>query len=607
MSTKTLAALCAGLCITPAQAGDPIPTLDQIVVTATRLADETGTHLAAASVLTREDLERRQARSLQDALAGMAGIGIANSGGMGMPTSVFLRGANAGHTLVLLDGVRLGSATLGTVAFQDLPLAWIERIEVVRGPLSSLYGSEAVGGVIQLFTRPDKEVRGLSVSLGAGSRDTHQASASLAAAGEHAWLKLGLARQETDGFNSCKGSLAAGCFTIEPDRDGYRNDSLLLRGGYRFSPDFDVDATFLRAQGRVEYDGAFQNEAENTQQVVGLGLRYRPAPTWTTRLQLGQSRDLSEQSLNGAATGFIDTTRTRYGWQNEFSLGARQTLTLGIEREEDEVASSTPYATRRRVVDGAYVQYLGRLGEHELKASLRHDDNSQFGGHRTGNLAWSAPLATALRAMLGYGEAFKAPTFNDLYWPGFGNANLRPERARSIEAGLDGGLPHGRWSLHAFRSEVRDLIAFDPVIFLPNNIQRARMRGLEGILSQRFGDWRADLNLTLLRPVQVGGVNDGKLLNRRAQRTARLDLFHDAGAWTAGLSLRGESRRYDDLANTVSLPGYGILDLTGEYRLGKDWRLRARVENLFDRAYETAHLYNQPGRGLFVSLDHRPR
>ena len=607
MSSKTLAALCAGLCITPAGARDSIPTLDEIVVTATRMPNETGARLAATSVLTREDIERVQAGSVQDALAGMAGIGIANSGGMGMPTSVFLRGANAGHTLVLLDGVRLGSATLGTVAFQDIPLAWIERIEVVRGPLSSLYGSEAIGGVIQLFTRPEKETRGMTANLTLGSRDSHTASASLASAGERGWLKIGLARQETDGFNSCKGSLAAGCFTVEPDRDGYRNDSALVRGGYRFSPEFELDASFLRARGRVEFDGAFQNEAENTQQVLGLGLSYRLAPAWTTRLQLGQSRDLSDQYLNGVATGFIDTTRTRYGWQNEFVVGAGHALSLGFEREKDEVDSATAYAVGRRTADGAYVQYLGRFGGNEFKASLRYDDNSQFGGHGTGNLAWSAPLASGLRFMLGYGEAFKAPTFNDLYWPGFGNPNLKPERARAVEVGLDGGLPNGRWSLHAYRTRVRDLIAFDPVIFLPNNIQHADLSGLEGVLSQRFGGWRADLNLTLQRPEQAGGANDGRLLNRRAERMARLDLRYDSASWTGGLSLRGEGRRYDDLANTVRLPGYAVLDVTGEYRLGQDWRLSARIENLFDKVYETAYLYNQPGRGLFVTLGYRPR
>lgn len=607
MKRTTLAALCAGLFALPAAAQDT-PLLDQIVVTATRVPEADHRPLAATTVITRSEIERARAHTVAELLAGHAGVGMANSGGLGAPTSLFLRGSNAGHSVVLLDGVRLGSATLGTVALQDIPLTWIERIEVVRGPLSSLYGADAIGGVVQLFTRTGQEATGVSASAGLGSRDTRQASARFAHRGERGWLNIGASHFRTEGFDACRGSLSAGCFTIEPDRDGYRNDAVQVRGGYRVNDALELDVSLLRAEGEVEFDGSFQNAADNTQQVLGANLNYRVSANWQTRIGVGQSRDLADQYLDGQRTGgYVDTRRTRTTWQNDVRLAAAHTLTVGLEREEDEVRSNTAYAVTSRSVNGVYSQYLGRIGAHDFQVALRHDDNSQFGGATTGNLVWGFALGEGVRGMLGYGEAFRAPSFNDLYWPGFGNPRLKPERSRNLEMGVNGRLVAGGWSLNAYQNRVRDLIAFDSGISLPNNIAQARLRGLEGVVWQRLGDWDARLSLSLQDPQQVGGANHGKRLNRRAERLARLDLAYDAGDWRGGLSLRGEGRRYEDLANTQAMPAFAVLDLYGEYRLAKDWRILARLENALDASYQTARHYHQPGRGVFLSLSYQPR
>ncbi|MHB0984037.1 MAG: TonB-dependent vitamin B12 receptor [Sulfuricella sp.] len=583
----------------------PLYRGDEIVVTATRTARTADETLAATTVITRRDIERSQATSVQDLLQGLAGVSIANNGGAGKATSVLLRGTNSDHVVVLIDGVKVGSATLGTAAFQDFPVEQIERIEVVRGPLSSLYGSEAIGGVIQIFTRKGGGALMPSASVMLGSYNTRQAAANLSGGGENGWFNLGLSQLETDGFNACKGSLTAGCYTIEPDKDGYRNTSLNLRAGYRFKPGSEVDFHLLRAQGHNDFDGSFQNQSASVQQVAGLSLKHQASELWSLKLAAGQSEDDADNFLNGVFKSRFNTRRNTLSWQNDLALAPDHLFTLGLDRQEDAVSSTTAYTVTSRDTTGLFAQYLGRAGKQDFLFSLRRDDNNQFGAYTTGNAAWGRALADGLRVTLAYGTAFKAPTFNQLYYPGFGNPNLKPEHSRSLEAGLSGKTGASRWSLNAFETRVTDLIGFDGVTNPVN--ASARIRGLEAISSLRLADWDTRLNLTLQNPENRSNTaNFGKVLNRRAEQSLRLDLDRDFGPYRMGATLRAEGRRYDNLANTTKLSGYGLVDLRAEYRLTRDLRLQARIENLFDRDYETVYLYNQPGRSLFVTLRYQP-
>jgi len=587
--------------LAPAASAGEIPLYrgDEIVVTATRtarIADET---LASTTVITRRDIERSQATSVPDLLQGLAGVSIANSGGAGKASSVLLRGTNADHVVVLIDGIKVGSATLGTAAFQDFPVEQIERIEVVRGPRSSLYGSEAIGGVIQIFTRKGGGALTPSASVTLGSYNTRQAAANLSGGGENGWFNLGLSQLETDGFSATKGS-------AEPDKDGYRNTSLNLRAGYRFQPGNEVDFHLLRAQGHNEFDGSYQNQSASVQQAAGLSLKHQASELWSLKLAAGQGQDDSDSSLNGVFKSRFNTRRNTLSWQNDLALAPDHLFTLGLDRQEDAVASTEAYTVTSRDTTGLFAQYQGRAGKQDFQFSLRRDDNSQFGAYTTGNAAWGRALADDLRVTLAYGAAFKAPTFNQLYYPGFGNPNLKPEQSRSLEAGLSGKAGAGRWSLNAFETRVADLIGFD-ASFAPANIDSARIRGLEAISSWRLADWDTRLNLTLQNPENRSNTaNFGKVLNRRAEQSARLDLDRDFGPYRMGTTLRAEGRRYDDLANTTRLAGYGLVDLRAEYRLARGLRIQARLENLFDKDYETVSLYNQPGRSQFVTLRYQP-
>ena len=587
-------------------------TLPDTVVTATRTAQSADATLASVSIITRQDIERLQAQSLPDVLRGVAGLTISNSGGAGKATSVFLRGTNSDHVLVLVDGIKVGSATLGTASFQDIPVAQIERIEIVRGPRASLYGSEAIGGVIQIFTRKGGGALTPSFSATAGSYGTFNSTFGLSGGGEQGWFNARLNQQDITGFNACNGKPfpgGGGCYVIEPDNDGYRNLSLGLRGGYRFDNGATADFNALQANSTVQTDGSIfaGNEAKSAQQVLGGSAQFAATEQWNMTLRAGRSRDNSDLFFNGLYIDRYNTQRDSLTWQNDFALSADQLVSAGLDYQQDRIESLRAYAQVARSNRALFGQYQGSFGAHSLQASLRRDDNQQFGGHNTSCLSYGYAVSDTMRLTASYGTAFKAPTFNQLYYPGFGSAALRPELSRSIEAGVAGHGKFGKWSLHAYQTDITDLIGFD-ASFTPVNINTARLNGLEGQLQTQFADWDISGTLTLQDPRQTSGANQGKLLNRRATETMRIEAARDLGAYRFAGSLYAEGRRFDDLANTGAkrLGGYGLLDVRAEYRIAQGWSMQGRIDNLLDKRYETAQYFNQPGRGLYFTLNYQP-
>ena len=415
--------------------------LDPVVVTATRTARTVNASLASVTVIERSDIERLQAVSVPDLLRGVQGLQVSNSGGPGKVTDIYTRGTSADHTLVLIDGVKVGSATTGTTAWQDLPIDQIERIEVVRGPRSSLYGSEAIGGVIQIFTRKGGGALKPSLSLGGGSYRSANASANLSGGGDSGWWSLGGSYQDTEGFNACTGVPGtAGCFTDEPDIDGYRNVAGSARGGYRFGRRGDLDLFWLGTKAQSRFDGSFVNDTKTNQQVFGAKGRFSPLDPWDLTLALGQSRDDSDNRLDGSFVTAFDTLRETASLQSDLTLGVGQILTLGVDWQNDHITSTEDYAEDSRDNVGVFGQIQASLQGHDLSASLRQDDNQQFGTHATGSAAWGYSLSNGVRLLASYGTAFKAPTFNELYFPLYGNPDLAPEQSRSAELGVSGDL-----------------------------------------------------------------------------------------------------------------------------------------------------------------------
>ncbi len=580
---------------------------EPLVVTATRTAETVDETLAPVTVITRRDIERLQAQSVQDLLRGVPGIAIANNGGPGKVTSLFLRGTESDHVLVLIDGVRVGSVTTGTTPFQYIPIDQVERIEIVRGPRSSLYGSEAIGGVIQIFTRKGGGPLKPSFSIGGGSYGSYDASFAISGGGDQGWFSLDMSTRGTEGFDACEGNLSAGCYADEPDDDGYRNLSASVRAGYRFADGLQVDIHALQSNANSQYDGGFSNKTESIQQMAGMTIRVSPTENWHVALKGGNSRDDAKDFKDSNPVSRYITLRDTFSLQNDIEIGGGQLVTIGGDYRNDRVDSSTAYTVTSRDNRGVFAQYQGRFGINDLQVSLREDDNEQFGKQGTGGISWGLGIRERLRLVASWGRAFKAPTFNELYYPGFGNPDLKPEESQSYELGLRGEVAPGKWGLNLYETTIDNLIAFDSATFAPGNVDEARIRGLEGELQLRLGRWDLRSSLTLLDPKNRStGNNKGNILPRRARQTLRIDLDREAGRYRFGATLLSVGERYDDLANETKLKAYITLGLRAEYLFGKAWALQARFENLTDEDYQTAAYYNQAGRSFYLTLRYRP-
>jgi len=626
--------LSAALLLTPALIPQPaaaavedVTDIDPVVVTATRTAETADQTLAPVTVVSREEIERRQSLTTIDILRGLPGVAMSNSGGPGRQTDLYLRGTNSNQVLFLVDGIKIGSATTGQTAFQNIPVDQIERMEVVRGPRSSLYGSEAAGGVIQIFTRRGGGPLRPFFNTTVGRYGTAGVAGGLAGGGERGRFSISGNFDQAEGFNACNGSgfpVFAGCGTDEPDKDGYTNQGASASAGYDFGGGISVDLNFLRTESDVQFDGAFTNESSNRQQLLGAKVALRPLENWDVQLSAGRSWDYQDNFNNGDFYSEFDTRRDTLSWQNDIAIGEQHLATLGVDYQQDVVTSSTDYTVDSREDTGVFGQYQGWFGPGSVKASLRYDDNEQFGGHTTGDLALGWDVAPALRVVASYGTAFTAPTFNDLYFPADpffagGNPNLKPEETRSVELGFSGlfDLPsvvHGdtgaipwQWSVNLYQTDVDDLIALQPPLFFAENIDRARIRGLEGVLIGSFMDFDLSANLTLLDPRnESNDAFNGNLLARRPEQTFRLDVDRAIGKFAAGGTLFAAGRRFDDPANRVRLDAYALLDLRASYAFNDALRIQARLENAFDEDYETVAWYNQPGRAFYVTLRYTP-
>ena len=617
---RTLLAIGLLGCIAPSFAAETdasqATALDDVVVTASRTPQARDAALAAVTVITREDIERRAPFSLPELLRGMPGVSISANGGPGKQATTFLRGTESDHAVVLIDGVRVGSTTSGSAAFQDIPVEQIERIEIVRGPFSSLYGADAIGGVIHIFTRRPRDSFDPTFSIGVGSHGSQRVGAGLGGRGETSgdksgWYQVQAAYENTDGYNSYRDNPASPWddFDLDADRDGYHNRSLSLGAGHRFSKAWDVETRALRTEGSNFYDGFF-DQSHVVQQVFGGRLRYAPTETATLTFNLGRNDDLSDNFSRDVPAGHFDSHRTSGSLQGDFGVGAGL-LTFGYDWRRDEVGSDTGYDRSERTTRGLFGQWQQTFGEHSLQLGARRDDDTQFGGETTGSARWGWDFTEALRLTASYGTAYKAPTFNDLYYPFSGNDSLRPETSRSIELGLRGKHGWGEWSVNAFETRVDDLIAWDPTprpeleryFGMPNNIEEARIRGAEVTIETTVFGWSLQGNATLLDPRNTGGgFEDGNLLPRRSRTNGRIDLDRSFGALSLGASVAGTGTRYDDPSNTLRMPDYATTDLRVGYTFAQAWTLQVNANNVFDKSYETAMFYPQPGRNWFVSL-----
>ncbi|MDH3695405.1 MAG: TonB-dependent receptor, partial [Gammaproteobacteria bacterium] len=470
---------------------------EPVIVTATRSAQTADETLAPVTVITREDIEQSPAQDLRELLVGTPGFDASGNGAYGKTTAFFLRGTNSDHVLTLVDGIKLYSATLGATAFQFIPLDQIERVEIVRGPRAALYGSEAIGGVIQIFTRKGGDKTVADVSIGGGSDSSGELNAGIGGTNGDTRYSIRGGAFKTDGIDVTQGN--------QLDDDGYDNASVTASLQHSISDDTAIDLNVLRAQGNTEFDNPFdpldiQNEEDFVQQAANSRLSLSPSDIWSLVLQLGQSRDELEDITDGGFNSEFNTKRNELSWQNDFEIDDIHLLTVGVDYSDDKVSGSVDFDEEARDNTGIFAQWQGDYGRHSVVLGLRNDDNEQFGSQSTGSFDYGIDLNDDIRFNFGFGTAFKAPSFNQLYFPDFGNPSLQTEESESVELGLSGDVNNGQWSVRVFDSSIDDLIVTNLSTFLPENVAEAEIKGLEAEYATNIRDWNMSAGLTLLDP-----------------------------------------------------------------------------------------------------------
>jgi vitamin B12 transporter len=599
--------LLAGMGCVPAVSAEPVAATETIVVTASRTPQRVDQALAQVTVIDRARIEAASGQSLAELLASDSGVQFWSNGGLGKPATVSLRGLESRHTLLLVDGVRHGSATLGTPSWDNIPLDSIERIEIVRGPLSGLYGSDAVGGVVQIFTRRGRAgfVPEAVATLGSHRYGELAAGARFGAGAVDGSLRL--QHRRTDGFSATNPRVPFG--SHNPDDDGFEQTSINGSLGLQLGR-WRAEATLLKAQGRTQLDdgpGA-DARAELRTEVLSAQMAGPVLGSWRTALKLARSTDDYDTQASAspfATLGTIGTVQQQLGWENQFTTPVGTALILAERVEQVVERPGAPFAVSERSINGLALGLNGEAGAHGWQANVRRDRNSQFGSQTTGSLGYGYTLAPGLRATASFGSSFVAPSFNQLYFPGFGNPNLLPEEGRQRELALVWRQGPVTSRVVHFDNRIRGYISSGPA---PTNIPRVRVDGVSASVDATLGAWTVAGSIDSLRPVNttVGSANFGRILPRRLQDSGRLALDWRGGAFTLGGTLQAFGERYEDAANSTRLGGYATLDMRAEWVLARDWALAARLNNVFDQRYETLLGYNQPGREAYLTLRWSP-
>lgn len=573
--------------------------LSDTVITANRGAQPKADSTAAASVFTRDDIDRLQPSNVADLLNRVPGVQVYQSGGRGSTSGVSIRGTSTAQSLVLVDGVRIGSVTLGGAngALDFLNIEQIERIEVVRGSRAALYGADAIGGVIQIFTRRGEE-QGLHarVRAAAGSKNNWERSLGLSGGNGATQFNLSASLDELNRFDRT---------TVgdphSADKDVYRNKSLALALSHSFSERFQVGLNALDQHGK----SAFDTVSEFWPSVPYFDFTTRSASAfaagdineqWHSRLELGYSENkLAGKDKLPAMPYDINSYRESYAWLNTIQLNAEHSLLAGADYSKDKVRTdvNTTYSKDDRWNHAFFAQhqYQGQLFGTEL--GWRHDKNQAFGNHTTWNAAGRLTLNADNELILSYAEGFRAPTFYELYSPwGDGNPDLKPEKSRTYELQWRSQFNDStRLEASLYRTQLRNQIL--SVWPAPNeNIAKARINGFEASLLHELFGAQASLNLAL---IDSRDRDSGHQQARVAKRTVSYDLDKQLGAFSVGTTWRAQSKSFNNSANTQKIAGFATLDLRGSWQATDELGFDLRLGNILDKKYSRA-LYSYNNR-----------
>ena len=574
------------------------PALEPVVVTATRTELPAREVLASVDLIPGDNLQMRPAAELGDALRFVPGVEPTRLGGPGQQTSIFVRGTESNHVLVLMDGLRINPGTIGTAATQNVAPEFVERVEIVKGPRSTLYGSDAIGGVINIITRGAED--GSSVQAGFGSFDTKSAS-----------FRAGF------GDHSTGATIAGAWFDSKgfPTRAGDNTDRGTENTSLAASAHASVGAVNLGmrgwyASGTTEYSeftlAPVDQDFENM--TLAVTADFAPTESWSSRFMLGHAEDNLEQNQSD---DFIDTERNTLDWQNDIELSGSTTLTAGLLWQDEEADAFSFFDAYDSDVTTSqlYLQVQGNYGPHRMLLGGAYTDHETFGRHETGNIEYGYAFAGGALMTLSAGTGFRAPDATDLYSVFGGNPDLQPEESVSFEFSYRQPLGERQSiSIAAFRNDIDDLITF--VLIDPNtfegenrNVDKARIDGVEASWQYDGDKWSARAAATLQDPRDE--TTHERLLRRaRENYTAVVARRFGAHEVAVDVLYAGERRDFDaiDFDGQVKLDAYWLANLAARVALGERFTLVARIENLFDEDYELAHTYNTMGRSYFSAI-----
>ncbi|GMT40232.1 MAG: TonB-dependent vitamin B12 receptor [bacterium] len=567
---------------------------NRVIVTATRTATNIDQVLATSMLITRKEIRESQALSIAEILRTRTGIDIASNGGPGQTTSVFIRGAESDHTLVMIDGVKMNPGTIGVAGIQNIPLNMVDHIEVIMGPRSTLYGSDALGGVIQIFTRRGKTTQ---AGLRFGSFNTQELSASYHRKDNDRRIGIDLSSTRTDGFPA------------RTDANGdspYKNDSINFKLGSTFG-NTDLDFQFLGSRGRTDYYNFFlapvAQDYSNT--VSSLIAKINASETWVSKIKVSFFEDEIKQRQS---TDFLKTKRYELDWQNDIAIGSANLLTAGIQGYRENALSLSFGSGFDEDIGtlGLYAQDQFESGANQLTAGLRYTDYSSFAGKTTGELSYGYQTSRSTKLIASFATGFRAPSSTDRFGFG-GNPDLKPETSKSLELSVrfnPATVHRGRISM--YQNEIDNLINYvdpdgfgGPVPGRNENIDKTRTRGIELSYSFNKGPYVVDAGVTYQDPKDL---STGRQLARRAKEKYNITGRYVGSDYSVSTELSYTGKRPDSAFSNIMLGAYTLLNISATKSFSKLINVGIRLENITDEDYQLAEGFNTAGRSIFLDL-----
>ena len=600
-----------------------------VFVTATRTLIPKKNVIADITVISEEEIKLAGSSSLPELLQRQPGIEISNNGGQGKVSTLFLRGASSTHSVILLDGIRIDSATAGLTAIENIPLSQIEKIEIVRGPASSLYGQDAIGGVIQIFTK--KGLNGFKpyISFGYGKYNTSIAQGGIRGGDDTTSYAINLSSQNSTGFSAFEPNTnpAATANIYNLDKDGYRNKSVSASLSHKINEKLDINFQYFLSQGKNKYDNRYANwdpsiDWKNTQDQESLSGTVNSQLTnyWKSSLRVGLGIDdyVEKQRYISGATREVDnvykTIQNQITWQNDLILPLGSLVLLYDKLDQKINVTDTSYSKKDRQNDAYMIGYNLNQANHNFQANVRKDFNSVYRDATTGNIGYSYAIDSNWSIASSFGTAFRSPTFNYLYAGSNANPDLQPEKSKNIEAQLKYQSDAEFFSFVTFKNKITDFIISNGTTgYRPYNINTAEIYGATVSSSHFINHFQVKSSFTVQSPMNESA---DKYLPRRSNFFGTVGLNYFIQNWNLGFEATGSGNRYNDAENLFNIPGYIKTNLFADYQITKNLTMNARVDNVLGKNYTYAYegnpttdgfRYQTPSQSFFISLRYEPQ